>query len=504
MFQAGGDASSSYIPLKVAADGSGVIRGFDIFTSDGTKIFDKSAGLTDDALTAVAQATGSAVSTVSKTTSSQNDSDAQKITNGTSAQTVTIVLSKDGDGMVGFDSSSTNALNNAIADIPNTIVLKIFKSANSNLTSPTQLGSTRTLTKTTSSSNIATNVYYVEGEVETEPGFNFAFAFMPSSNSSSASSTPFNASGNIELSVTDSLSAGQVVYYYAEISGSGGNGAGSNNISDTATRTLSVTAAAGNTFTIDASGDSTDAGGGDITGVTITPGTGLTTEAGNGVTLSGAHNQTLGVITGAVADSGTALATGDQIHTFVTGQGYITGITSSNVTTALGFTPTSYSNSSVDAHLNRSSASSGQILSWNGSDYAWVADQTGGGGGSGLPSGMTYSSSILDVTGQIRATGDVTAFYSSDIRYKDNIKVIDNAVDKVSQIRGVEFDWNDKSDWEGHDIGVIAQEVEKVVPEIVIERDNGYKAVNYQKLTALLIEAVKELKEEIKELKNNK
>ena len=181
---------------------------------------------------------------------------------------------------------------------------------------------------------------------------------------------------------------------------------------------------------------------------------------------------------------------------------------------ALGFTPynatnpngyTNYSNSSVDSHLNTSSASSGQILSWNGSDYAWVADQTGGGGGgSGLPSGMTYSSSILDVTGQIRATGDVTAFYSSDIRYKDNVKVIDNAVDKVSQIRGVEFDWNDKSDWEGHDIGVIAQEVEKVVPEIVIERDNGYKAVNYQKLTALLIEAVKELKEEIKELKNNK
>ena len=55
--------------------------------------------------------------------------------------------------------------------------------------------------------------------------------------------------------------------------------------------------------------------------------------------------------------------------------------------------------------------------------------------------------------------------------------------------------------FEGHDIGVIAQEVEKVAPEIVVTRDDGYKAVNYQKLTALLIEAVKELKEEIKELK---
>ena len=88
---------------------------------------------------------------------------------------------------------------------------------------------------------------------------------------------------------------------------------------------------------------------------------------------------------------------------------------------------------------------------------------------------------------------------------KDNVKEIDNALEKVSQIRGVEFDWNDNQTvYEGHDIGVIAQEVEKVAPEIVIERDDGYKAVNYQKLTALLIEAVKELKEEIKELKKDK
>ena len=57
---------------------------------------------------------------------------------------------------------------------------------------------------------------------------------------------------------------------------------------------------------------------------------------------------------------------------------------------------------------------------------------------------------------------------------------------------------------QGKDIGVIAQEIEKVLPEIVSERDTGYKAVNYQKLTALLIEAVKELKEERDELKGNK
>ena len=164
-----------------------------------------------------------------------------------------------------------------------------------------------------------------------------------------------------------------------------------------------------------------------------------------------------------------------------------------------------YGDSNVNTHLNVSSASSGQILSWNGSDYAWVADQTGSGGGGGLPSGVTYSSSVFSVTGAITATGDITEYYSSDYKLKDNITVIENASEKVARLRGVEFDWNDKqSMYVGHDIGVIAQEVEAVAPEIVVTRDDGYKAVNYQKLTALLIEAVKDLQEEIKELKKDK
>lgn len=527
VFQAGGDSTTSYVPLKVLGDGSGVIRGFDIFTSDGTKIFDKASGLTDAAITVVAQATGSAVSTISKTTNSENAADAQKITNGTSSQTVTVKLTKDGDGMIGFSTTSGTVAAN---QIPTTVVVKLFKSANADLSSPQQLGSTRTLTKNGTESNIATDTFFVSTESDSEPGFSLHFATVPSSNSSSSSNTPFDASGNIILEATDSLSANQVVYYFTEITGSAGNGAGSNNVTNTASRSITVTAATGNTFTIDESGDSTGSTAeGDITAVVA--GTGMTGGAtsgsatlnvvgGDGITANAdeievavdnttielsatSGSGTVRAKTAAIANSGTALATADQIHTFVTGQGYITGITSSNVTTALGFTPTSYSNSSVDTHLNRSSASSGQILSWNGSDYAWVADQTGS--GSGLPSGMTYSSSILDVTGSVRATGDVIAYHSSDIRFKDNIKIIDNAVDKVLQIRGVEFDWNDKqSMYEGHDIGVIAQEVEAVAPEIVVTREDGYKAVDYQKLTALLIEAVKELKEEIKELKKDK
>jgi len=70
-------------------------------------------------------------------------------------------------------------------------------------------------------------------------------------------------------------------------------------------------------------------------------------------------------------------------------------------------------------------------------------------------------------------------------------------------LRGVEFDWNDKqSVYEGHDIGVIAQEIEKVAPSLVTDRDNGYKAVKYEKLTAILIQAVKELHAKVEELEN--
>jgi hypothetical protein len=105
-------------------------------------------------------------------------------------------------------------------------------------------------------------------------------------------------------------------------------------------------------------------------------------------------------------------------------------------------------------------------------------------------------------TGFVRASGDIVAFNSSDQRLKENIKVIPDALSKVLQLRGVTFDWNDKQTiYSGNDVGVIAQEVEAVLPQIVITRENGYKAVKYERLVALLIESVKELKSEIEQLK---
>ena len=108
-------------------------------------------------------------------------------------------------------------------------------------------------------------------------------------------------------------------------------------------------------------------------------------------------------------------------------------------------------------------------------------------------------------TGEIVATGDITAYYSSDERLKENIEVIPDAVNKVKQIKGVSFDWkeniSDVTSKTGHDIGVIAQDIEAILPELVTTRDSGYKAVSYEKIVALLIEAIKDQQLQIDELK---
>ena len=118
--------------------------------------------------------------------------------------------------------------------------------------------------------------------------------------------------------------------------------------------------------------------------------------------------------------------------------------------------------------------------------------------------GLGVGVSPASTAGIIEAANDVIAFSSSDIRFKENVTPISDALFKIQQIRGVEFDWiSDKEHhaYDGHDVGVIAQEVEKVLPEVVATRDSGYKAVKYEKMMPLLIEAIKEQQEQIEKLK---
>ena len=120
-------------------------------------------------------------------------------------------------------------------------------------------------------------------------------------------------------------------------------------------------------------------------------------------------------------------------------------------------------------------------------------------------SGAT-ATGALTVTGAITATGDITAFAASDIRFKENITAIESPIKKIKMISGNTYDWKaenkDIHGFEGNDVGVIAQEIEEVLPQLVVTRDNGYKAVKYDKLVALLIEGMKEQQKQIEDLSN--
>jgi len=124
--------------------------------------------------------------------------------------------------------------------------------------------------------------------------------------------------------------------------------------------------------------------------------------------------------------------------------------------------------------------------------------------------------------GQIRATNQITAYYS-DSRLKENIINIENALDKVEQINGVTYNANSLAESFGYDkkenhVGVLAQDIQKVLPEAVkpapfdimlyegkeiSKSGENYMTVQYEKLVPLLVEAIKELRAEVKSLKGN-
>ena len=109
----------------------------------------------------------------------------------------------------------------------------------------------------------------------------------------------------------------------------------------------------------------------------------------------------------------------------------------------------------------------------------------------------------------LQVKGDVIAFHSSDESLKENIEIIPEALYKVNQIRGVTFDWKDeylnderKEVLRKRDTGIIAQDVQKVLPEVIHEKEDGTLGVKYEKIIGLLVESIKELSAEIEELKS--
>tara|TARA_B100000900_G_scaffold291586_1_gene250435 strand:- start:7529 stop:8710 length:1182 start_codon:yes stop_codon:yes gene_type:complete len=114
--------------------------------------------------------------------------------------------------------------------------------------------------------------------------------------------------------------------------------------------------------------------------------------------------------------------------------------------------------------------------------------------------------------GEIRASNNITAYYSSDIGLKENLNPIENSIEKIQAISGYNFDWKDEVVKERggeddyfvrkSDVGVVAQEIEAILPEACATRPDGTKAVRYEQLVPLLIEGIKELKAEIENIKD--
>jgi hypothetical protein len=141
----------------------------------------------------------------------------------------------------------------------------------------------------------------------------------------------------------------------------------------------------------------------------------------------------------------------------------------------------------------------------SGSSQITLSSTTGGGTSDNVRFGsIGVGMDASGTSGRIDAANDVVAFSTSDIRLKENIVPIPNALEKISKISGNTYDWRaelkDVHGYEGNDVGVIAQEVEAVLPQLVQDRDNGYKAVKYDKLVALLIEGIKEQQTQIHSL----
>ena len=127
-----------------------------------------------------------------------------------------------------------------------------------------------------------------------------------------------------------------------------------------------------------------------------------------------------------------------------------------------------------------------------------------------LPAGNTALTLTAELTAtfasHVYAAADVYAYYSSDPILKENKELIDNPLDKICKLGGYSFDWKKSAKkhgdhLEGKDYGIMADEVQSLFPELVQTRDNGIRAVKYDKLVPLLIEGIKELKQELNMIK---
>ena len=252
------------------------------------------------------------------------------------------------------------------------------------------------------------------------------------------------------------------------------------------------------------------------------------------LTLSGAPTATLHAATKAYVDASVSGGTGaldtddipeagnlyftnarvdaripTALSSFTNDSGYITSFTDTNTTytagTGLNLAGTQFTNTAPDQTVSLTGTGATSIsgtypnFTISSSDTNTDTNTTYT-AGNGLTLTSTEFKMSGSYTGSFVATGDVTAY--SDERLKTNVTTIENALTKVQAMRGVMFDKVDSLSGETkHSTGVIAQETESVLPEVVHNNDTGYKSVAYGNIVGVLIEAIKEQQEQINSLK---
>ena len=257
-----------------------------------------------------------------------------------------------------------------------------------------------------------------------------------------------------------------------------GNGTSGQALTSDGDGTFSFTTITGNAYDLEVPSGTTairlaqTAGGSDNDDITLSGGTGISIArtSASEITITNDSTNTNSFATGGSLSSGTLTITGNSGFSSFTVDGFSTA------------TNQTRSSLSIDT---------GDSVQFGG-----------------LGAGTSAAS------GEVRATGEITAFYSSDIALKENINPIENALSKVMSLGGYNYDWKDsyvkdRGGIDGYfvrksDVGVLAHEIEKVVPEAHATREDGTGAVRYEKIVPLLIEAIKDLNKEIKELKNSK
>jgi len=325
-----------------------------------------------------------------------------------------------------------------------------------------------TLTVADESSDTSCNVLFTTsatGNLAVKSGTNLTF----NSDDGTLTATAFSGSGASLTSLNGSnissgtVAAARVATLNQNTTGSSASCTGNAATCTTASTTTNITCADESSdtgcnvvFVTSASGDLPPKTGTNLTFNSSTGVLAATTFSGSGASLTSLNASNLGSGTAPTARLGSGTASSS---TFLRGDS-----SWATVTVAIN-SFTNASNNRVITAVDSSTVNGEANLTFDGSD--------------------------------LTCAGTVTA--NSDVSLKENIVTIDNAVDKVKALRGVEFD---RKDTGVHMIGVIAQEIEEVFPEVVRENEDGIKSVAYGNIVSVLIEAIKEQQVQIEELKN--